>query len=565
MKKKTMANCIMVAIIVAIVVAGVLGVGYIQGWFDTAGNGAVLQDVTGVIHLQRDGVSYSVQMDTVLRPGDQIAAQKGATATIAWEADRVILGSSAALTVIDPHLELEVTAGEVFVHTVQPIKLSFEGGDVTIADATAALSVRSGAQSLSVFRGTVAEATAGNKVEYIGGERTVHAMTLSSLNDFLIRQIGEIGRTATLCYTREDLTKLENDRQQALQDMVADKTEPTQPPQHVHSYSVTILSPDCTVGGYTEHTCVCGDTYRSNETAPVGHRWGHWEVRLAPTTTTQGRQERSCQSCHTTEQKVMEKLPQSHVHSYTEEVISPTCEAEGYTLHTCVCGESYISNAVKATGHHYESIVTKPSCTVEGYTKYLCACGDGYTDSTTPATGHSWSGWVTVQAATTAKEGVQERSCRVCSAKERSSIPMEVPQGDGYVYISIVCDTILDNMEELTPGKVEFVPADGVILPMVEVVYNEGETVFEVLKRVCEKTNIQLEYSWTPLYDSYYIEGIHNLYEFDCGEQSGWMYKVNEWFPNYGCSGYEVSDGDVIVWCYTCKGLGMDVGDSSME
>lgn len=40
------------------------------------------------------------------------------------------------------------------------------------------------------------------------------------------------------------------------------------------------------------------------------------------------------------------------------------------------------------------------------------------------------------------------------------------------------------------------------------------------------------------MYNSAYIEGINNLYEFDCGSLSGWMYKVNEWFPNYGCSRY---------------------------
>ena len=62
------------------------------------------------------------------------------------------------------------------------------------------------------------------------------------------------------------------------------------------------------------------------------------------------------------------------------------------------------------------------------------------------------------------------------------------------------------------------------------------------------------------MYDSYYIEGINNLYEFDCGSESGWMYKVNGWFPNYGCSAYPLKDGDVIVWCYTCNGLGADVG-----
>ena len=55
------------------------------------------------------------------------------------------------------------------------------------------------------------------------------------------------------------------------------------------------------------------------------------------------------------------------------------------------------------------------------------------------------------------------------------------------------------------------------------------------------------------------IEGIANLYEFDCGELSGWMYKVNDWFPNYGCSRYELKDGDKVEWVYTCD-LGKDVG-----
>ena len=45
-----------------------------------------------------------------------------------------------------------------------------------------------------------------------------------------------------------------------------------------------------------------------------------------------------------------------------------------------------------------------------------------------------------------------------------------------------------------------------------------------------------MEFENTPMYNSAYIEGIHNLYELDCGERSGWMYKVNDWFPNYGCA-----------------------------
>ena len=129
-----------------------------------------------------------------------------------------------------------------------------------------------------------------------------------------------------------------------------------------------------------------------------------------------------------------------------------------------------------------------------------------------------------------------------------------------YCTINIRCETILDNMKDLAKGKGKYVPANGVILSTSRIEFYEGETVFDVLKRACSRADIQIEYSWTPLYGSYYVEGLNHLYEFDCGGQSGWMYKVNGWYPNYGCSVYKLKDGDVISWNYTCKGLGGDLG-----
>lgn len=131
--------------------------------------------------------------------------------------------------------------------------------------------------------------------------------------------------------------------------------------------------------------------------------------------------------------------------------------------------------------------------------------------------------------------------------------------------ITIRCDTVLDNQNLLEEAKVPYVPADGVILPEIEVECTPGENVFDVLQRVCEAADIPLEYSWTPLYDSYYLEGICHLYEFDCGPESGWMYQVSGKFPNYGCSSYEVQPGDRIEWLYSCIGLGADLGADVME
>lgn len=424
MKKKTIANLIMVVLILAMAAAGILGVGYIQGWFDAAdGTNATLQDMRGVIYLMREGVSYPVSDRTVLRTGDRIETQNGASVVIHIGDGQIILGEKAAVTIKDPAVgsfAAEIHSGEVFAHCNTGVTLCFAKQQITVRETTALLSVRSGAQSVSVLRGTVDEAVAGQMLQFVGGEKTVGKLILASLNDFTIAQIRKVN-DATLCFTSEDLDRLAADRQQALQDLINGQTKPTDPP--------------------TEPT--------------------------EPTETTQPPQ--------------------------TETTVPPTTTPE----------------------------TTTPPVT-----------------TTPPET----------------------------TAPPQTSPPeTTAPPVAGSCILAIYCDTILNNMDALAPGKAEFVPSDGVILVPVTVNFFEGETVFDVLKRVCDRTGIQIEYSWTPLYDSYYVEGINNLYEFDCGFTSGWMYKVNGWFPNYGCSDYTLKDGDVIVWCYTCEGLGTDVGAPEME
>ena len=128
--------------------------------------------------------------------------------------------------------------------------------------------------------------------------------------------------------------------------------------------------------------------------------------------------------------------------------------------------------------------------------------------------------------------------------------------------LSVSCATILDNMALCDPEKRELVPEDGWILEPMTVTFYAGESVFNVLQRTLKEQGIHMEHSYTPAYHSAYVEGINNLYEFDVGEHSGWMYSVNGWFPNYGCSRYLLQDGDVVEWKYTCD-LGSDVGGGS--
>ena len=161
----------------------------------------------------------------------------------------------------------------------------------------------------------------------------------------------------------------------------------------------------------------------------------------------------------------------------------------------------------------------------------------------------------------------QQKNPQETSNTEESSHPAPVDPENAEIIsdvalsctLTVKCDTLLDNLEFLDPEKTELVPEDGVIYQAKNVTFYEGESVFNVLSRELKVNKIHFEFVNTPAYNSAYIEGIGNLYEYDCGELSGWMYKVNGWFPNYGCSRYKLEDGDVVEIVYTCD-LGADVG-----
>lgn len=124
--------------------------------------------------------------------------------------------------------------------------------------------------------------------------------------------------------------------------------------------------------------------------------------------------------------------------------------------------------------------------------------------------------------------------------------------------VSINCKTIADNIEKLEESKRFLVPSDGIILPETTVEIQQGDTAFDILKKITRQKGIHMEFSETPMYNSAYIEGINNLYEFDCGESSGWIYTVNGETLSYSSSKHTVKDGDKIAWMYTLN-LGKDI------
>lgn len=128
---------------------------------------------------------------------------------------------------------------------------------------------------------------------------------------------------------------------------------------------------------------------------------------------------------------------------------------------------------------------------------------------------------------------------------------VEEKDGDLTVTMSIRCDTV---KEHAGPGK--FIPTDGVILEKTTFSADEGDTVYDVLLEAAKTYHIELDNRGAE--GAAYIAGINQLNEFDFGELSGWMYRVNGAFPDVGCQSYSVSDGDEIEWLYTTN-IGKDL------
>lgn len=143
-------------------------------------------------------------------------------------------------------------------------------------------------------------------------------------------------------------------------------------------------------------------------------------------------------------------------------------------------------------------------------------------------------------------------------AMKSGKVELENRPDENICYISITCKTAIES-GELSDSMLSVLPEDGIVLKDFEVSYEDGATVFDVFASVVKENKIHMEYTGTAKIP--YIEGIANLYEFDCGPLSGWMYQVNGWFPSFNMGQYKIERGDKIEVIYTCD-LGEDVGDT---
>lgn len=82
---------------------------------------------------------------------------------------------------------------------------------------------------------------------------------------------------------------------------------------------------------------------------------------------------------------VVEETVPVHVHNYVATAtVAANCSAGGFTTYACECGDMYNGDFTQATAHEYSHQVVSPTTEEEGYTLHVCpACGDSYKDSYT--------------------------------------------------------------------------------------------------------------------------------------------------------------------------------------
>lgn len=207
---------------------------------------------------------------------------------------------------------------------------------------------------------------------------------------------------------------------------------------HYHAYVASVeREPSCVLAGLRKYSCVCGSFYTEKIPA-MGHVVSDWTQAEEPTSTTLGREQRTCSVCGViVDSRPVSMLAASaspaasgaaspsatvsatttaspsatasatatpgsspaasasasptataHSHSYTSYVLKEaTCSEKGMRSFVCNCGSSYAElMELDPNNHSYRAVVTAPTSNSSGFTTYTCIwCAYSYVDNYVPA------------------------------------------------------------------------------------------------------------------------------------------------------------------------------------
>ena len=128
-----------------------------------------------------------------------------------------------------------------------------------------------------------------------------------------------------------------------------------------------------------------------------GHKYR--EQIIEPTTESEGYSLYTCMHCEESYKDNFLPPIQDHSHSYLlYRTVEVTCTSDGYSIYKCSddsCGHTYKDDYVYATGHSYHKNVISATCEENGYTLFTCNnCGDSYKGEFSAANGHNYQNGV---------------------------------------------------------------------------------------------------------------------------------------------------------------------------
>lgn len=121
----------------------------------------------------------------------------------------------------------------------------------------------------------------------------------------------------------------------------------------------------------------------------------------------------------------------------------------------------------------------------------------------------------------------------------------------GYLLTIVIVWSILtacQKSEANLNGIISIYTDEYTVLEETALLFSEGQTVLDMLKEVTREHKIHMEYSGTGV--ASYVKGIDNIYEFDKGAESGWIYSVNGDVCNESAGAVKLTEGDKVVWQY---------------
>ncbi len=213
-------------------------------------------------------------------------------------------------------------------------------------------------------------------------------------------------------------------------------------------------------------------------------------------------------------------------------IVIPLCILLCFTLFGCT-SESFKQSGEGSGG---AEVVVKTTAQQETETE-----SESETAADTTAKDETQTSADTTAASTTQAEKKKEEQTKSSERTTESAVSCT---------IEIECSDILNHMDRLDDAHRAIIPSDGVILSPYSVTVTEGETVFDALMIACSDNGIKVNVRST-VYGKY-IAGFNDIDEKDCGKSSGWVYYVNDSFPPKACSSYTLSDGDKVIFRYSC-------------